>query len=150
MVYNAGIKVRVKIKRNAGGWTSAERAEILQAVNWGVSEIGIQDEDVRLNVVLNADPSIYGDAYYEDDLGTATIRISSKEKSNNRHLRTVFHELWHVFQYLRQGLELGEKAMFNGKEHDFDYWNAPWEKAARHKESYLLRKYQKHLDRSAK
>ena len=141
--------MRIKIKYKTGAWTKAQRAEILQAVKWCAHEVGLAQEEIRLNVVLNADPTIYGDAFYDDELQTGTIRISSVLKANDRHLRTVFHEMWHVHQYLNQGLDIGEKAMFRGKEYTTDYWNAPWEKAARHKESFLLRKYKKYLDKSA-
>tara|TARA_B100000809_G_scaffold90449_1_gene88966 strand:+ start:625 stop:1047 length:423 start_codon:yes stop_codon:yes gene_type:complete len=140
--------MRVKLQHKAGKWTKAERKKILQAVVWAMKKIGINEKGMKLKVVLNADPTVYGDAFYDDDL-TCTIRISSKDKKKDRDLRTVFHELWHIHQYLNQGLDLGEKAMFAGKEYEYDYWNAPWEVAAREKEENLLAKYKKHLDKRA-
>ena len=140
--------MRVKLQHKAGKWTKAERKKILQAVVWAMKKIGINEKGMKLKVVLNADPTVYGDAFYDDDL-TCTIRVSSKDKKKDRDLRTVFHELWHIHQYLNQGLDLGEKAVFAGEEYEYDYWNAPWEIAAREKEESLLAKYKKYLDKSA-
>ena len=140
--------MRVKLQHKAGKWTKAERKTILQAVIWGMKTIGINEKGMKLKVILNADPAVYGDAYYDEDL-TCTIRISSRNKKQNRSLKTVFHELWHIHQYLNQGLDLGEKAMFAGVEYEYDYWNSPWETAAREKEKSLLAKYKKYLDNSA-
>lgn len=140
--------MRIKLQHKAGKWTKAERKDILQAVTWGIKTIGLAQENMKLKVVLNADPTVYGDAYYDDDV-TCTIRVSSKDKKKDRDLRTVFHELWHIHQYLNQGLDLGEKAIFAGEEYEYDYWNAPWEVAARKKEKSLLAKYKKYLDNSA-
>ena len=140
--------MRIKLQHKAGKWTKAESKDILQAVTWGIKTIGLAQENMKLKVVLNADPTVYGDAFYDDDL-TCTIRVSSKDKKKDRDLRTVFHELWHIHQYLNQGLDLGEKAVFAGEEYEYDYWNAPWEIAARKKEKSLLAKYKKYLDNSA-
>ncbi len=140
--------MRIKLQYKAGKWTKAERKKILQAVTWGMKTIGLTEENMKLKVVLNADPTVYGDAFYDDAL-TCTIRVSSKDKKKDRDLRTVFHELWHIHQYLNQGLDLGEKAIFAGEEYEYDYWNAPWEVAARKKEKSLLAKYKKYLDNSA-
>ena len=138
--------MRLKLKQKAGKWSKSERKSILHAVKWGADVIGIAQEDIRLNVVLNNDSTVFGDAYYDEE-ETCTIRISSAYKKHNRALKTVFHELWHIHQYLKEGLDLGDKAYFKGKMYDTDYWDAPWEVAARKQEALLLSQYYDFIDR---
>ena len=142
--------MRVKVKRSLTPWTKKRKALVEDALEWGIVYLG-DTEGVRLNVMLTGECSeTLGDAYY-DDVNTCTIRLNDHSKeSRNRVLRTLFHEMWHIRQYLHEGLSVeATEAEFRGKTWNADYWSAPWEVEARKMEKKLVAKYNKYLDNKA-
>ena len=108
--------MRVKVKRSLTPWTKKRKALVQDALKWGIAYLG-DTEGVRLNVILTGECSdTLGDAYY-DDVSTCTIRLNDHSKeSRNRVLRTLFHEMWHIRQYLHEGLSVeAGGAEFKGK-----------------------------------
>lgn len=145
--------MRLKVKRSMKPWTKKRKAMVKDAVKWGMRYLGdwALTEGMRLNVILTGERGdTLGDAYY-DDINTCTIRLNDHSKEDkDRVLRTLFHELWHIRQYLVDGLSVEEgSAEFKGKVWNADYWSAPWEVEARKMEKKMLKEYKKSLDTEA-
>lgn len=144
--------MRIKVKRVKKPWTKFRKALVVDAVKWASEQIKL-NTNVRLNVLLTSqDQDSFGDAYF-NGIDTATIRLHDlSSETTDTVLTTLFHELWHIRQFLFEGLNL-ENGEFKGTTYDAavfgKYWNCPWEVEARIKEKELLVKYNKHLDTRA-
>ena len=62
-------------------------------------------------------------SYEEDEI----LIVVSKTLSENDVIRTIFHEMVHIKQYVEGRLEVGSPQRWLGKVYDWDYENMPWE-----------------------
>ena len=124
-----------------------ERNLARTAINFALDELDLSISPIPITVYLKgAHNQDYGDSI---DLGhKVVIRINK----TTMWLRTLFHELEHARQYIYCELELeNDHAMWQGKlsERNInnwdEYWNSPWEVAAREKEAELFAAFQKNL-----
>lgn len=75
------------------------------------------------------------------------IQLQSRMESD-RYLTTLFHELWHVYQYVKGDLKLKScKKYYKGicMEH-LEYKDHPWEIEAYKKEKELYKEYIRYLN----
>lgn len=91
---------------------------------------------------------VYGWANIEDSDSrprTFVIELQSNMDGVN-YSKTLFHELWHVYQWVRGDLrEKGLKRIWKGMDHtETDYADQPWEQEASFMENIL---YAYYLDR---
>ena len=77
--------------------------------------------------------------YFEDE---ASI-IISKRLPLELTIRTLFHEMVHIKQYMDNKLEGGLKLKWLGKEHIGDYRNSPWEIEAYLIEEQIMKEWNK-------
>lgn len=61
--------------------------------------------------------------YDEDEIAI----VVSKSLSDCDMVRTLFHEMVHLKQYVEGRLEVGSPQRWLGKVYDWDYENMPWE-----------------------
>lgn len=78
----------------------------------------------------------------------------SAHKSKKLLVQTVFHEMWHIRQYIYDGLDIEfGRTLWKGDEYILDnegmkyqdYLNLPWEAEARKVEEEMYKKYRKTL-----
>lgn len=138
--------MQVKVKRKARKlWSSMDAALARDAIAFGLDELDLWACDAELQVILRGDYPCgsYGDCI---DLNHEIVVRVSKQ---SHWLKTLFHELVHVKQYINDELELEQDfAMWKGrlyKSDETEYWDSPWEVEARKKEEKLYRKYRKYL-----
>ena len=124
-----------------------ERHLARAAIDVAMGELALGVAPIPITIYLKgAHNQDYGDSI---DLGhKVVIRINK----TTMWLRTLFHELEHARQYIYCELELeSDHAMWQGKlsERNInnwdEYWNSPWEVAAREKEAELFAAFQKNL-----
>jgi len=137
-------KIKVKARKS---WTMSERRLVRAAVHFALGELDLGVTPIPIVIHLKGEHDTdFGDSI---DLGyKVVIRIYK----NDNWLRTLFHELEHARQYIYCELELeSEHVVWQGKlsarnQDDWEeYWNSPWEKAAREKEEELFAAFQKNL-----
>ena len=137
-------KIKVKARKS---WSVPERHLARAAIDFALGELDLGVTPVPIVIHLKgANDDDFGDSI---DLGhKIVIRIFK----NSNWLRTIFHELEHARQYIYCELELeSEHVMWRGtlsarNEEDYEeYWNSPWERAAREKEVELFAAFQKNL-----
>ena len=138
------IKIRVKAKKQ---WSMAERQLAKKAVEFALDELDLRVTPVPIDVRLKGKSEVdFGDSI---DL---EYKIIVRLHKNDNWLSTLFHELEHARQYIYCELELehnhaiwqGTLSSRNAENWD-EYWNSPWEVAARKKEVELLAAFQKNL-----
>jgi len=138
------IKIRVKAKKQ---WSMAERQLAKKAVEFALDELDLRVTPVPIDVRLKGKSEVdFGDSI---DL---EYKIIVRLHKNDNWLSTLFHELEHARQYIYCELELEHNhAIWQGTlssrnaENWEEYWNSPWEVAARKKEVELLAAFQKNL-----
>ena len=128
-------------------WSVGERELAKQAIEFAMDELDLGISPVRIDIRLKGE--------HETDFGDSIdleYKIVVRLFKSPNWLRTLFHELEHVRQYVYCELELeNDHAMWQGtlstrNINNWDeYWNAPWEVAAREKEVELLAAFQKNL-----
>ena len=137
-------KIKVKAKK---AWSVPERHLARAAIDFAMHELDLSVAPIPITVYLKGQHETdFGDSI---DLGhKVVIRIN---KTTN-WLRTLFHEMEHARQYIYCELELeNDHVMWRGtlssrNINDYDeYWNSPWEVAAREKEVELFAAFQKNL-----
>ena len=137
-------KLKVKAKKS---WSVPERHLARAALNFALDELDLGISPVPIIVYLKGQHETdFGDSI---DLGhKIVIRINK----SNGWLRALFHEMEHARQYIYCELELeSEHVVWRGtlstrNQEDWDeYWNSPWEVAAREKEVELFAAFQKNL-----
>ena len=137
-------KIKVKAKNQ---WSINERSLVKQAVDFALDELDLRVTPVPIDIRLKGKSEIdFGDSI---DL---EYKIVVRLHKNDNWLSTLFHELEHARQYIYCELELEQDhAIWHGTlstrdETNWDeYWNSPWERAAREKEVKLLTAFQKNL-----
>ena len=137
-------KLKTKAKKC---WSLGERRLAKKAIEFALDELDLQVTPVPIDIRLKGKSEVdFGDSI---DL---EYKIVIRLHKNNNWLSTLFHELEHARQYIYCELELEhDHAIWHGKlskrnEGDWDeYWNSPWERAAREKEVELLTAFQKNL-----
>ena len=138
------IKIRVKAKKQ---WSMAERQLAKKAIDFALDELDLRVTPVPIDVRLKGKSEVdFGDSI---DL---EYKIIVRLHKNDNWLSTLFHELEHARQYIYCELELehnhaiwqGTLSSRNAENWD-EYWNSPWEVAARKKEVELLAAFQKNL-----
>ena len=137
-------KVKVKAKK---AWSVAERRLARAAIDFAMHELDLNVTPIPITVYLKGQHETdFGDSI---DLGhKVVIRVN---KTTN-WLGTLFHEMEHARQYIYCELELeNDHVMWRGtlssrNIDDYEeYWNSPWEVAAREKEVELFAAFQKNL-----
>ena len=137
-------KIKVKAKNQ---WSMKERSLVKKAVDFALEELDLVVTPVPIDIKLKGKSKIdFGDSI---DL---EYKIVVRLHKNDNWLSTLFHELEHARQYIYCELELEhDHAIWCGtlsarNETDWDeYWNSPWERAARKKEAKLFAAFQKNL-----
>lgn len=137
--------VKVKTKAKAK-WSRKDRDMTRAAVHYAAEVYGLPSWG-KVIVKLCAHVGEHGSAINLDDQ-TFMVHVSAGDEE--QVLKTVFHEMWHVYQYIAEGLNLeGNKAVFRREHYDIDvttcdedtYWNAPWEVEARQVEEKMYLMY---------
>ena len=137
-------KVKVKAKK---AWSVPERNLARAAIDFAMHELDLNVTPIPITVYLKGQHETdFGDSI---DLGhKVVIRVN---KTTN-WLGTLFHEMEHARQYIYCELELEhDHVMWRGtlSSRNIDdweeYWNSPWEVAAREKEVELFAAFQKNL-----
>jgi len=137
-------KVKVKAKK---AWSVPERNLARAAIDFAMHELDLNVTPIPITVYLKGQHETdFGDSI---DLGhKVVIRVN---KTTN-WLGTLFHEMEHARQYIYCELELeNDHVMWRGtlssrNIDDYEeYWNSPWEVAAREKEVELFAAFQKNL-----
>lgn len=137
-------KLKTKAKNH---WSLGERELAKQAIEFAIDELDLGVSPVHIDIRLKG--------AHETDFGDSIdleYKIVVRLFKSPNWLQTLFHELEHVRQYIYCELELEtDHAMWQGRLSTRDinnweeYWNAPWEVAAREKEVELLAAFQKNL-----
>jgi len=125
----------------------AERQLAKKAVEFALDELDLRVTPVPIDVRLKGKSEVdFGDSI---DL---EYKIIVRLHKNDNWLSTLFHELEHARQYIYCELEPEHNhAIWQGTlssrnaENWEEYWNSPWEVAARKKEVELLAAFQKNL-----
>jgi hypothetical protein len=137
-----GNSMKVRIRRKAKSiWSEFDTVLAREAVNFGIDYLGLWACDTPLRVVLRGyyDCGTYGDSL---DLDTEIIIRLSPE---DHWIKTIFHELAHVRQYVDDELELEEKtAVWKGEIYTRTiggYMDEPWEIEARELEETIYRDF---------
>ena len=137
-------KLKTKAKKC---WSLDERQLVKKAIEFALDELDLRVTPIPIDIKLKGKSEVdYGDSI---DL---EYKIVVRLHKNDNWLSTLFHELEHARQYIYCELELeNNHAIWHGtlskrNEGDWaDYWNSPWEVAAREKEVELLAAFQKNL-----
>lgn len=140
------VKYNIKAKKL---WSQFHRDAVRAAVEYALDAYDLRGYG-KLTVKLNYIPFEYGSAisFDEDD---HMIFISANDDIA-LVIKTVFHELWHIRQYIYDGLELennvaqwkGAQFSYDRYTEDFDeYLNYPWEVEARNMEEKMYKIYTK-------
>lgn len=137
-------KLKTKAKKC---WSLDERQLVKKAIEFALDELDLRVTPIPIDIKLKGKSEVdYGDSI---DL---EYKIVVRLHKNDKWLSTLFHELEHARQYIYCELELeNNHAIWRGtlskrNEGDWeDYWNSPWEVAAREKEEELLAAFQKNL-----
>ena len=137
-------RIKVKAKKS---WSAGERKLARKAVEFALDALDLRVTPVPIDIRLKGKSEIdFGDSI---DL---EYKIVVRLHKNDNWLSTLFHELEHARQYIYCELELEHShAIWRGtlstrNEEDWEqYWNSPWEIAAREKEVELLAAFQKNL-----
>ena len=137
-------KLKIKAKN---AWSLPERNLARRAIDFAVQQLSLDITPVPIQVILKGKSALcFGDSI---DLGH---KVCIRVHKNDKWLSTLFHEMEHARQYIYCELELeSEHAMWHGEisSHNInnwdEYWNSPWERAARKKEVELLAAFQKNL-----
>lgn len=138
------VKYNIKAKKQ---WSQYLRDTVRAAVEYALGEYDLRGHG-KLTVKLNFVPGEYGSAISFDE--DEHMIFVSADKDPVLVIKTVFHELWHIRQYIYDGLELENKTAFwkgayyssYDEEMDFDeYFALPWEVEAREMEERTYKKY---------
>ena len=137
-------KLKIKAKK---AWSMPERYLARTAIDFAMGELDLGITPVPITIYLKGEHETdFGDSV---DLGHKIILRINKSPY---WLRTLFHELEHARQYIYCELELeSDHAVWQDElfKRDIDnwdeYWNSPWEVAAREKEVELFAAFQKNL-----
>lgn len=140
------MKIVTKAKRR---WKDVNKNEFKKVVAFAFEQFGIDASEVSILLKL----------VDRDDLGSCVQLETGKfiihltaHRTQKGNIRTLFHELTHLKQYLCDGFDMYPKniASWQGKLLKIDntfhgYWTSPWEQEAREMEKKLWRKYRKAL-----
>ena len=137
-------KLKVKARK---AWSVPERHLARAAIDFALGELDLGISPVPITVYLKGKHETdFGDSV---DLGHKVVIRINKTKN---WLQTLFHELEHARQYIYCELELEtDHVIWRGtlsardSENYEEYWNSPWEVAAREKEEKLFAAFQKNL-----
>jgi len=138
--------MQVKIRRKAKTvWSKQDEKLVAFVLDFAMDKLGLWASGERLDVILRG---AYANGSYGDSIdldSKVMIRISKKEN----WVKTLFHELEHVRQYIDDELELEQKsAAWKGEIYsskDEDYWDSPWEVQAREVEEKLYKQFRKYI-----
>ena len=148
-------KYRVKARKS---WSEKDRNEIRKAVSFAEKTFALEGPG---NVLVKF-------CYFPDEYGSVVdlgddrfVLYLSAGDTIDRAISTVFHEMWHIHQYIYDGLDMHETyAKFRGTKHKFsqeapleEYYAYPWEIEARAVEDTMLKAYtsrKKSVDKAVK
>ncbi len=129
------MKIKLKTKAKAT-WSRMDREAVRAAAYFAAELYGLPSYGtVIIKLCVHAGED--GSAVNLDD---ETFMVFLTHQNIKEVLITLFHEMWHVRQYIYEDLSLeGTTSMFRKQEYDVDmgncdfdtYWNLPWEVAAR-------------------
>ena len=136
--------MKIQFKRKAKGWwTDAKVDRVKVATRWAGARLGFTTLPITIVVrLVGPHPSEFGSCSMVDD--SRYIIWLQAGLDADRTVSTLFHEMTHVYQHMFEGLVLHSDflADFRHQQHKIsDYWQAPWEKAARDSERKLLTEF---------
>jgi hypothetical protein len=139
------VKYKVKAKKR---WNLLYRALVRDAVEFAIKSYDLHNFGT-LTVKMNYIPEMHGSAVSLDE--DEHIIFISGGQDPYETVQTIFHELWHIRQYIYDGLELQPNvAYWKGRKYGFsldqdyeDYYKLPWEVEARAMEKKLFKSYKK-------
>jgi hypothetical protein len=138
-------KYTVKAKKS---WSMMHRDAIRSAVDFSIRQYDLAGKGKTI-VKMCAHAGEFGSAVslHED---VYMIFINAQQRNLDIAVQTVFHEMWHVYQYIHDGLDLETNQAFwrgtvidinvNECSHD-EYWELPWEVEARVMEEKMFKIY---------
>lgn len=138
------MKIVTKAKRR---WRDVNKEQLQHATAFALNYFGISGVSILLKLVDREDLG----SCVELEKGRFVIHLSA-HRNNKGNIRTLFHELTHLKQYVCDGFDMFPKgiASWQGKllkiDNNFQgYWTSPWEQEARKMEKKLWKKYRKAL-----
>jgi hypothetical protein len=138
------MKIVTKAKK---AWQAVDKQQLVKATLFAFEQFEITKSEVSILLKL-VDREHLGSCV-QLDKGKFIIHLSA-HRTEKGSIKTLFHELTHLKQYLCDGFDMYPKniASWQGKvlkvEDTFaGYWNSPWEQEARKMEKKLWRKYRK-------
>lgn len=136
------LKFHVKAKKI---WSMRQRELAREAISFAMKYYNIANVTVKL-VYLD---DIHGSCGYS---GNNYVIALTPNKEDELLLRTIFHEMTHVYQYMYKGLSMWDDVLnlieWSGDTYqydmnnEFDYENAEWEIEANEAEFSLLSMFQ--------
>lgn len=138
------VKYVVKAKKL---WKEADRIAVQEAVEYCIDKYNLHDFG-KLTVKMNYMPDLFGSAFSMDE-DNHYVFVSARQDTKSM-LQTVFHEMWHIYQYIFEGLDLdaneaywrGKRWRYSAHDENFEeYYSLPWEVAARKMEKKTYKAY---------
>ena len=132
------MKFRYFINSN---WTILEATEVMRALEFAASYYDLTTGISNIKLISNFNDSNVGD-FLRVKSNKFELRFNKTASVSLKELRlTVFHEMTHVKQSIKDGLRLeGRNSKFKGINYnsdDMEYWIRPWEIEARGMEGAL-------------
>lgn len=137
------MKVKIKVKARKL-WTMSDRDMARAAVEYAIAKLGLWACPTPITVVLRQfEDGYFGDALDRDH--SFYVRIAKQ----GNWIKTIFHELEHIRQYVEDELEIEEgMAMWRGTKFiDPDYESCPWEAMALEAEEQLWKEFNEDMDK---
>lgn len=138
------MKIVTKAKRR---WREVNKQQLQHATLFALNYFGISEVSILLKLVDREDLG----SCVQLEKGRFVIHLSA-HRTDRGNIRTLFHELTHLKQYVCDGFDMFPKgiASWQGKllkidNNFYGYWTSPWEQEAREMEKKLWRKYRKAL-----
>jgi hypothetical protein len=139
------IKIVTKAKK---AWSDVNKQRLTDATLFAMEQFNIKDVSILLKLVARKDLG----SCVQLEKGKFVLHLSA-HRNQKGSIKTLFHELTHLKQYVCDGFDMYPKniASWKGKVMKIDetflgYWNSPWEQEARAMEKKLWRKYRKTID----
>lgn len=128
----------------SSGWNIMECSETMRSIEFAAAWYKLDTGICSIKLLSNNNPDS-GD-FLRIKNNKFEIRVNKKNLSTLDDIRkTIFHEMTHVKQCVKDGLRLeGKNSKFRGTNYDtnnLDYWIRPWEIEARGMEEALLAFY---------
>lgn len=126
---------------------TAKRAQILAAANWAAKKLGIQKNDVTVNIVFThlflETFGRHAEVHFTNERRITILFDASCPKYVC--LNTIMHEMVHAKQFFKGQLSHDEEGnlLWKGRTQpaDLQYWRQPWEIEAMRKADLMAIEY---------